>query len=107
MKGLRYAAACTAALALWWAPAALAAEEHEEPGEESAEVTQAINSFMAPRQSPGDRIAPGAYPAARQYASTVAPVDATTWSELGPYAYYPDDRRYLSPYFSNSGSGSG
>ena len=107
MRGSRYAAACVAALALWAAPAALASEEHEEPGEESAEVTQAINSFMAPRQSPGERIAPGAYPAARQYASTVASVDATSWTELGPYAYFPDNRDYLSQPFSNSGSGSG
>ena len=37
----------------------------------------------------------------------VAPVDATSWSELGPYAYFPDDRRYLVAPFSNSGSGSG
>src|SRR5215217_4323106 len=107
MRGSRYAAACVAALALWAAPAALASEEHEEPGEESAEVTQAINSFMAPRQSPGERIAPGAYPAARQYASTVASVDATSCTELGPYAYFPDNRDYLSQPFSNSGSGAG
>ena len=109
MRGLRYAlVSVTAALVLCAAPAAgWAEEEHEEPGEESAEVTQAINSFMAPRQSPAERIDPGAYPAARQYASTVAPVDATTWNELGPYAYFPDNRDYLSQPFSNSGSGAG
>ena len=70
------------ALALCAAPAAMAAEEHEEPGEESAEVTRAINSFMAP-------------------------ADATAWTELGPYAYFPDNRDYLSQPFSNSGSGLG
>ncbi len=107
MRGSRCAATWAVALALFGATAATAAAAEEEPGEESAEVTQAINSFMAPRQSPGDRIAPGAYPAARGYAATVAPVDATRWSELGPYAYFPDDRRYLSQPFSNSGSGSG
>src|SRR5690349_1138567 len=108
MRGLRYAlVSVTAALVLCAAPAVGWAEDHDEPGEESAEVTQAINSFMAPRQSPAQRINPGAYPAARQYASTVAPVDATGWSELGPYAYYPDNRDYLSQPFSNSGSGSG
>jgi len=108
MRGSRYAVVgVAAALALCVAPTALAAEEHEEPGEESAEVTQAINSFMAPRQSPAGRIAPGAFPAARSYAAGVAPVDATSWKELGPYAYYPDNRDYLSQPFSNSGSGSG
>src|SRR6187402_1126163 len=99
MRGPRYAAALAAILGLCAAPVAMAESEHEAPGEESAEVTQAINSFMAPRQSPGAQIAPGAFPAARQYAAGVAPVDATSWSELGPYAYFPDDRRYLSPYW--------
>ena len=95
-------------LGICGAPAAALAEaEHEEPGEESAEVTQAINSFMAPRQSPAQSIDPAAYPAARKYAATVAPVDATKWSELGPYAYFPDNRKYLSQPFSNSGSGAG
>ena len=97
MRGSRCAAAWAVGLALFGATAATAAAaEEEEPGEESAEVTQAINSFMAPRQSPGGAIAPGAFPSARQYASTVAPIDASSWSELGPYAYFPDDRRYLS-----------
>ena len=107
MRGSRFAAACAVALAMLGATAATAAAEKDDPGEESAEVTNSINSFMAPRQAPAGQIAPGAFPAARQYASTVAPVDATTWQELGPYAYFPDDRRYLSPIFSNSGSGSG
>jgi hypothetical protein len=107
MRGNRYAATFALALALFGAAAATAAAEEEDPGEESAAVTKAITTFMAPRQAPGVQIAPGAFPAARQYASTVAPVDATTWSELGPYAYFPDDRRYISPAFSNSGSGSG
>ena len=107
MRGSRYVASWAVGLALLGATAATAAAEEEEPGEESAEVTQAINSFMAPRQAPAERVAPGAYPAARQYASTVAPVDATAWTELGPYAYYPDNRNYLSQPFSNSGSGSG
>src|SRR3954447_2012239 len=107
MRGSRYAAVCTVALALSGVAAATAAAEKDEPGEESAEVTQAINSFMAPRQAPAEQIAPGAFPAARQYAAGVAPVDATTWSELGPYAYFPDNRDYLDPVWSNSGSGSG
>ena len=52
MRGLRYAlVSATAALVLCAAPAAgWAEDEHDAPGEESAEVTQAINSFMAPRQ---------------------------------------------------------
>src|SRR4051794_33610292 len=107
MRGSVCAAACAVTLALFGVAAATAAAEKDEPGEESAEVTQAINSFMAPRQAPAEQIAPGAFPAARQYASTVAPLDATTWTELGPYAYFPDDRRYIDPVWSNSGSGSG
>jgi photosystem II stability/assembly factor-like uncharacterized protein len=107
MRATRCAAAFAVALALSGAAAATAAAEKGDPGEESAEVTNAINSFMAPRQAPAEQIAPGAFPAARQYASNVAPVDATSWQELGPYAYFPDDRRYVSPAFSNSGSGSG
>src|SRR4051812_36904856 len=107
MRGSRCVAALAAALAVLGATAATAAAEKDGPGEESAEVTNAINSFMAPRQAPAEQIAPGAFRAARQYASTVAPADATSWQELGPYAYFPDDRRYISPAFSNSGSGSG
>ena len=74
------------------APGGAGREEHEEPGEESAEVTQAINSFMAPRQSPATDRA-GRVPGAGSTRPTVAPVDATSWKELGPYAYYPDNRR--------------
>src|SRR4051794_23584313 len=107
MRGSRCVAAFAVSLAVFGATAATAAAEKDAPGEESAEVTQAINSFMAPRQAPAEQIAPGAFPAARQYASTVAPVDATSWQELGPYAYFPDDRRYIDPVWSNSGSGSG
>src|SRR5919199_256814 len=84
-----------------------AQKEHEEAGEESAEVAKATMSFMAPRQAPATRVAPGAYPAARRYAAGVAAVDSSTWTELGPYASFPDDRRYLAEPFSNSGSGSG
>src|SRR4051812_23298982 len=110
MKVKRVAAAFAAALVVSGSMASVALadrEEEESAGGESAEVTQAINSFMAPRQAPAEGIAPGAFPAARQYAAGVAAVDATRWQELGPYSYYPHDRRYLSQPFSNSGSGSG
>jgi len=30
----------------------------------------------------------------------------TPWQELGPYRYFPDNRNYIDPFFSNSGSGS-
>lgn len=96
-------------VALLGAMAATAAAEDpkEEAGEESAEVSQAVQSFMAPRSAPGEAIAPGAFPAARRAAAAVPSVDATTWSELGPYHYFPDNRAYLSQPFSNSGSGAG
>jgi photosystem II stability/assembly factor-like uncharacterized protein len=81
-------------------------EEHDAGGE-SAEISQSVMSFMAPRQAPGEAVAPGAYPAARQYAAGVASVDSTKWTELGPYAYFPDNHDYISEPFSNSGSGSG
>lgn len=83
------------------------AEPKEEAGEESAEVSKSVQSFMAPRTAPGEAIAPGAFPAARRAAAAVPAVDSTTWSELGPYHYFPDNRDYLSQPFSNSGSGSG
>src|ERR1700750_764381 len=89
------------------ASAAAGEKKEHEAGGESSELSQSVMSFMAPRQAPGEAVAPGAYPAARRYAATVPSVDATAWSELGPYAYFPDNRNYLDAVFSNSGSGSG
>jgi hypothetical protein len=40
-------------------------------------------------------------------ASNVPSINSTPWAELGPYSYFPDDRRYIAPNFSDSGSGSG
>jgi photosystem II stability/assembly factor-like uncharacterized protein len=80
--------------------------EHEEAGEESAELRESLASFFGPRAAPATRIAPGAFAAATTTADDV-PSTAGTWSELGPYAYFPDDPRYVDPCCSNSGSGSG
>src|SRR5215212_1478970 len=90
-------AALLALLALTLLPAAALAErEHEEAGEESAELARALEWFGGQRLGPARAIAPGAFSAAAGYAAGVQPADATTaWTELGPYAYAKDDRRYL------------
>src|SRR3954454_2200650 len=87
--------------------AATARAGDKDGGEESAEVSKAVQTSMAPRAAPGAAIAPGAFPAARSYAAAVPPVDSTTWSELGPYKYFPDNHDYISQPFSNAGSGAG
>jgi hypothetical protein len=89
------------------ATARAASEKDRDAGAESAEVSKAVQTFMAPRAAPGEAIAPGAFPAARAQATSVAPVDATQWSELGPYKYFPDNHDYISQPFSNAGSGAG
>jgi photosystem II stability/assembly factor-like uncharacterized protein len=93
--------------ALSAAAAATARAADKDAGEESAEVSKAVQTFMAPRAAPGAAIAPGAFPAARSYAAAVPSVDSTTWSELGPYKYFPDNHDYISQPFSNAGSGAG
>ena len=50
---------------------------------------------------------PQAFAAAATTADDVPSIDSTAWQELGPYSYLTDDRRYIDPDFSNSGSGSG
>src|SRR5690348_16630416 len=79
---------------------AVAENKEHEAGGESSEIAQSVMSFMAPRQAPGETVAPGAYPAARQYAAGVASVDSTQWTELGPYSYFPDNRNYIDPVWS-------
>jgi hypothetical protein len=85
---------------------ARAEDEHEEAGEESAELGEALASFFGPRAAPATRIASGAFAAATTTADDI-PSTAGQWSELGPYSYFPDDPRYVDPCCSNSGSGSG
>src|SRR5919199_672547 len=107
MRRALIALLAVAALMGAMAATAVAEQKEHEAGGEASEISQSVMSFMAPREAPGEAIAPGAYPAARQYAAGVASVDSTKWTELGPYAYFPDDHRYISEPFSNSGSGSG
>jgi hypothetical protein len=66
-----------------------------------------LAAFLGPRSAPATAVNPGAFAAATTTAETVPSIDSTPWQELGPYAYFPDDRNYVDPVFSNSGSGSG
>jgi hypothetical protein len=93
-----------AALGLALAPAD-GAVSHKD-GDESQELADSLASFFGPRSAPGTSVNPKAFAAAATVADDVPSIDGTQWSELGPYSYLPDDRRYLSQD-SNSGSGSG
>lgn len=88
------------------APFALAAE-HDKVGDESLELSESLVAFLAPRSSPASSVNPQAFAAAVTTADTVPSIDGTAWRELGPYSYFPDNRKYIDPVFSNSGSGSG
>ena len=94
-------------LAFAAAPALADRDTEKRPGGESSELREALDTFSAPRTAPGASINPLAFAAAATAADAVAPVDATTWQELGPYNYVADNRNYLSQPFSNSGSGAG
>jgi hypothetical protein len=92
-------------LALGAAPA-LAVEKHQD-GDESLELRESLAAFLGPRSAPATTVNPQAFAAAATTADNVPSIDSTAWQELGPYSYFPDDRRYIDPDFSNSGSGSG
>lgn len=85
---------------------ALAVERNKD-GDESMELANSLAAFFGPRSAPADAVNPNAFPAAVTTAADVPSIDSTPWTELGPYSYFPDDRRYIDPNFSNSGSGSG
>src|SRR2546421_5357252 len=97
---------CAAALLAVCASPALAVERHKE-GDESLGLAQSLATFLGPRAAPADTVNPNAFAAAASTASNVPSINSTPWAELGPYRYFPDDRRYIDPAFSNSGSGSG
>jgi hypothetical protein len=97
---------CALALLAFGAASALAAEPHED-GDESLELRASLAAFLGPRTAPATTVNPEAFPAAVTTADAVPSIDSTPWQELGPYSYFPDDRRYIDPDFSNSGSGSG
>src|SRR4051812_32889131 len=109
MRGIsgRAAAAfwCALALLVVGAAPALAVEKHKD-GDESMELADSLASFFGPRSAPATTVNRNAFAAAASVADDVPSIDSTPWSELGPYSYFPDDRRYLSQD-SNSGSGSG
>jgi photosystem II stability/assembly factor-like uncharacterized protein len=84
---------------------ALAAGDHKN-GDEALELADSLAAFAGPRSAPATTVNPHAFAAAATIADTVPSINNTPWSELGPYHYFPDDRRYLSQD-SNSGSGSG
>src|SRR5689334_18528669 len=83
------------------------ADRVEQVGQESGELSQALAWFNSPRYAPNQAVPPGAFPSAASYAASTTSVNSTAWTELGPYSYFPDNRRYIDPVWSNSGSGSG
>src|SRR5437763_8840868 len=97
---------CVVALLAVCAAPAFAVERNKE-GDESLELADSLAAFLGPRTAPASTVNPNAFPAAVTTASNVPSINSTPWGELGPYSYFPDDRRYIDPDFSNSGSGSG
>jgi photosystem II stability/assembly factor-like uncharacterized protein len=97
---------CVVALLAVGAAPAFAVERNK-VGDESLELADSLAAFLGPRSAPAETVNPNAFPAAVNTASAVPSINSTPWTELGPYSYFPDDRRYIDPNFSNSGSGSG
>ena len=87
--------------------AAAAPDEHGKVGDESLELRASLAAFLGPRAAPATSVNPLAFAAAATTADNVPSIDNTPWQELGPYSYFPDNRNYIDPAFSNSGSGSG
>ena len=85
---------------------ATTASRHDD-GDESLELRDSLAAFLGPRSAPATAVNPRAFAAAATTADTVPSIDSTPWRELGPYSYFPDNRDYIDPVFSNSGSGSG
>jgi hypothetical protein len=85
---------------------ATTASRHDD-GDESLELRDSLAAFLGPRSAPATSVNPRAFAAAATTADTVPSIDSTPWQELGPYSYFPDNRNYVDPFFSNSGSGSG
>ncbi len=85
---------------------ATTASRHDD-GDEALELRDSLAAFLGPRSAPSTAVNPRAFAAAATIADSVPSIDSTPWQELGPYAYFPDDRNYIDPVFSNSGSGSG
>jgi hypothetical protein len=101
------AMACVLSMLAFAVAPALAAEPDHEAGEESAELRESLASFYGPRAAPAVAVNPRAFAAAVTTADDVPSIDGTPWQELGPYSYFPDNRAYIDPVWSNSGSGSG
>jgi hypothetical protein len=104
----RALAVAGAVLALIGVMAASAATgEHAKVGDESLELRESLAAFLGPRSAPATSVNPNAFAAAATTADDVPSINSTPWQELGPYSYFPDNRNYIDPIFSNSGSGSG
>jgi hypothetical protein len=87
--------------------ASAATTEHAKVGDESLELRDSLAAFLGPRSAPATSVNPQAFAAAATTADNVPSINNTPWQELGPYSYFPDNRNYIDPAFSNSGSGSG
>ena len=87
--------------------ASAATSEHAKVGDESLELRDSLAAFLGPRSAPATTVNPHAFAAAATTADNVPSINNTPWHELGPYSYFPDNRNYIDPAFSNSGSGSG
>jgi hypothetical protein len=104
-RALAVAGAVLALIAVMAASAATS--EHAKVGDESLELRDSLAAFLGPRSAPATSVNPQAFAAAATTAGSVPSINSTPWRELGPYSYFPDNRNYIDPIFSNSGSGAG
>src|SRR5690348_5422129 len=74
---------------------------HEPAGEESEELAAGLEWFGGQRLGPAQALDPAAFGAAAGYAAQVAANTSAQWTELGPYRYAKDDRRYVSAFSNN------
>ena len=87
--------------------ASAATNEHRKVGDEALELRESLAAFLGPRAAPATTVNPQAFAAAATTADDVPSINSTPWQELGPYSYFPDNRNYIDPVWSNSGSGAG
>ena len=87
--------------------ASAATTQHAKVGDESLELRDSLAAFLGPCSAPATSVNPQAFAAAATTADNVPSINNTPWQELGPHSYFPDNRNYIDPNFSNSGSGSG
>src|SRR5262249_50793618 len=85
----------------------LSEPKHEDAGEESAEIQEALDTYFEQRAAPGVTVNPNAYSAAVSYAAGVRSATSNPWNEIGPYRYNADDPNFPAQIGSGWGNVSG